>query len=221
MSDNHDDISRLYQQTRTEEPPMKLDSAVLRKARRAVLKKSRFNLAQWLLPLGSVAVVMLTATLFIQMKQEHPETFAPKPARDQAMPEARQAAKPAAPAKGKDAMAPAAKRETKAAKEILRLRNNESVPAQLGKAQPKETASTESGTAAGRAPAAPIANLAPMANIEEEAAEVKSAEVWLDEIRELQKQGKLDEARTRLKAFRTVYPDHSVPKELRELLPQL
>ena len=218
MNDEHDDISRLYQQTRLEEPPMKLDSAVLREARRAVEKKSRFNLAQWLLPLGSVAVVMLTATLFIQMKQEHPEAFAPEPTIEKAMPEARQAAKPE-PTKGKDASAP--KRETETKKESLLLQQNEVAPTQLGKVQPEKMPSTESRAAAGRAPAvAPVSGFAPTEDMEDAAEAVISAEVWLDEIRELQKQGKLDEARQRLKEFKAAYPDHAIPEELKALLTQ-
>lgn len=39
--------------------------------------------------------------------------------------------------------------------------------------------------------------------------------VWLEEIRELRRQGKLEEAARRLAAFRTAYPDYPLPDDLK------
>ena len=77
--DLHDELlSNLYQQSRIEEPPMALDSAILTEARKAVEKperKSIWNRMGWMMPLASVAVAMLTVSLFIQTKQEYPEVL--------------------------------------------------------------------------------------------------------------------------------------------------
>ncbi len=77
--DLHDEqLSNLYQQSRIEEPPMALDSAILTEARKAVEKpekKALWNRIGWVMPLASVAVAMLTVALFIQTKQEHPKVL--------------------------------------------------------------------------------------------------------------------------------------------------
>jgi type IV secretory pathway VirB10-like protein len=77
--DLHDEqLSNLYQQSRIEEPPMALDSVILTQARKAVEKPEKkriWNRIGWVIPLASVAVAMLTVSLFIQTKQEHPEIF--------------------------------------------------------------------------------------------------------------------------------------------------
>lgn len=85
MSDPHDELkddvlSNLYQRTRIEEPPMALDSAILSQARQAVEKpqhRSLWSRMGWVAPLASMAVVMLTVSVVIQMKQQHPESLAP------------------------------------------------------------------------------------------------------------------------------------------------
>jgi len=57
---------------------MALDSAILTQARKVVEKsekKSLWNRIGWMMPLASVAVAMLTVSLFIQTKQEHPDVL--------------------------------------------------------------------------------------------------------------------------------------------------
>jgi len=77
QDDCHDDqLSQLYQQSRMEEPPMSLDSAILTQARKVVEKPEKkriWNRIGWMVPLASTAIILLTATLVIQMKAEHPE----------------------------------------------------------------------------------------------------------------------------------------------------
>ncbi|MDX8403876.1 MAG: hypothetical protein R8K54_05665, partial [Mariprofundaceae bacterium] len=74
-------LSVLYQQSKIEEPAMRLDSAILSQGRKSVEKRSYlWCKVRWMVPLTSFALAMLTATLFIQMKQEHPEILEPSSA---------------------------------------------------------------------------------------------------------------------------------------------
>lgn len=45
----------------------------------------------------------------------------------------------------------------------------------------------------------------------------KSPEAWLDEIRTLQKQGKLISAKEKMREFRRKYPDYSLPEDLAQI----
>ncbi|OIO68044.1 MAG: hypothetical protein CO186_10915 [Zetaproteobacteria bacterium CG_4_9_14_3_um_filter_49_83] len=70
-------LSKLYRQSAREEPAMRLDSAVLSQARKAVEKAEPWCKISWLAPLATVGVAMLTVSLVIQMQQQHPEIVAP------------------------------------------------------------------------------------------------------------------------------------------------
>ncbi|NWF38567.1 hypothetical protein F3F96_05425 [Mariprofundus sp. NF] len=87
MNDKHDDefhddhLSNLYRQSRIDEPPMALDSTILAQARKAVAKPEKkrvWDRFGWKMPLASVAIAMLTVSLIIQTKQEHPEVMMPE-----------------------------------------------------------------------------------------------------------------------------------------------
>lgn len=69
--------------------------------------------------------------------------------------------------------------------------------------------STEAQLAAapGRAPATALAKSRAQA--------VRTASVWLDEIRVLRREGNLQEAERQLREFRREYPDYSLPEDLR------
>lgn len=197
----HDEsLSHIYRQSRIEEPPMALDSAILSQARKAVEKrKLRWSLAGWLLPLGSVAVVMLAATLFIQMRHEHPEVMTPELAapaerqRDDAV-KAKRAAEPL-PARDAERLVPAAKPASPAAAGTLHAPKARSL-------LKEESRAVESFDAApaGRAATKPATGSDPKR--------------WLDRIRELIRQGKTAEARASLAEFGKAYPDVPVPQDI-------
>ena len=61
--------------------------------------------------------------------------------------------------------------------------------------------------APGRVPAAALAKSRAQA--------VRTASVWLDEIRALRREGNLQEAERQLREFRREYPDYPLPEDLR------
>jgi len=220
--DPHDEqLSQLYRQSRIEEPPMALDSAILSAARQAVAKRQRRRLAGWLLPLGSVAVVMLAATLLIQMRHEHPEVMAPQleaPA-GRSMEDAEKAgrADEAVPAREKKAVAPAAApAPVSPASGILQapkaqpLLKEERRAAESFEAAPSagNAAAPEKGVAADRMAPATLQS-APAAN-----EKILYPESWIAKIRQLLKQGDKDAARRESEAFRAAYPDQPLPDDI-------
>ena len=239
----HDEqLSHLYQQSRCEEPPMVLDSAVLSQARQAVekpAKKSWWRQIGWRMPLATVAIAMLTVSLFIQMKQEQPELLAPAP----------QEMLDVGPMEegdflDEDALAPKVERERGAS--TLQKESKKSLGEMAPKAMqvaPSSTsgAATEpsaskpmsitpqdsAGAPALRSAPAPAAadSLTTGAASEKRESDTgldmssgAQIEKWLQDIRQLIRQGKLVEARDSLKAFRDAYPTYPVPEEITSAL---
>ncbi len=239
---NEDDkLSRLYQQSRTDEPPMQLDSAVLSHAREAVEKKRVFRLSRWLAPVATVATLMLTASLIIMIKSERPEVFEPNQVMDkQAAPEAerkgklseekeqegalplsvesksmRDQAAPVRMAPSKVAPAEALPSKTPAAKRSMMLQARPTAPAASDAARPE-------GFSAGKVGAAVEDHAVEEADVGNAAGrnsadalkkeQVLSPEIWLAKIREQYEQGKETEAAASLKRFRLQYPDYKVPE---------
>jgi len=216
MNDGHadDDISRLYQKSRHEQPPMRLDSAILSEARKAVEKKPGWNFARWLVPLTSVALVMLTATLFIQTRKEQPQLLAPEPAEEMAAPRKEQAPDEGAAKQEremKDIAPPSPKRKAMEDVDRMQPRANEAVREPLKKegAMDASKAVTSDDITSGRL-AAPAATLAPAPASEP----VLQPEAWLEQILELKHQGRDAEASESLEGFRLAYPDYVIPGEL-------
>jgi len=198
---DEDKLSRLYQQSRTDEPPMKLDSVVLSHARRAVARKP-FRLSRWLAPMAAVATVMLTASLIIVMKSEHPEVMETNAVMERA-------AEPL----------PVVKEARPATIEPL-MRHDQAAPARsfaipveapasqrkmMLKAPPAPAMNDAEGIASGALAEAPAA--AKKKNV------ALSPEALLAEIRELHEQGRETEATERMKQFRLQYPDYQIPAD--------
>jgi hypothetical protein len=230
MNDMHDDgISRLYQKSRIEEPPMGLDSAILTRARKAVeKKKSLWCRVRWMVPLTSFALAMLTATLFIQMKQEHPEILAPssvispapelqteeglkddlqrdlkkrKVTEDKEQTEKRDAA--AAPAPAMELKSAPAEMEVAPARKLMKQKREAVGASQF---RSRENLLEADSVAAPKAEAlkAPLKSQA-----------ILDPEAWIVKIRTLLEQKKRDEAIKELEAFKTAYPDYQLPADLK------
>ena len=231
----HDaELSNLYQRSRNEEPPMGLDSAILRQARQAVEKparKSPWGQIGWRMPLATVAIAMLTVSLVIQMKQEQPELLAPAPQEMLDVSPMQEGA-----IMNQDVPEPMMERERRASSKQKESKKS------LGEVAPKAmqmAPSSVSGTAtepsaskpmpiapqggAGATPAlrsapATAGSLATGAASEKRELDTEpvtsEAEIenWLQHIRGLIRQGKLDEARDGLKAFRDAYPEYLIPE---------
>jgi len=220
--DPHDEyLSSLYRQSRIEEPPMALDSAILSEARQAVAKPERRSLVGWLLPLGSVAVVVLAATLLIQMRHEHPEVMSPQwsaPA-GQSLEDAvkaKRAAEPT-PAREEKSMAPAAKpAPASPASGVLQapkaqpLLKEESRSLEMRDALPAAGSNVvpEKGAEADRAAPAALQS-APATN-----EKILYPESWIAKIRELLQQGNKDAAIRESEAFKAAYPDQPLPDDI-------
>jgi len=251
MNDNANDnapseetISRLYRETRREEPPLKLDSAVLSTARQAVAKPARSR-RWWLAPLAATATVLLTVTVALKVGEEPATTIVPA---ERMAPAAVEAPQPATQANEiAPAAAPAAapKRERAAeaqpaaagaaAKSIGDMRDEAAVvaapaPAPVAAPAPEAILPPRPRALASPEDSAPeLQRAAPAAKAKLAAPAVdqstlgtaemsKSPAVWLNEIVALRKQGKEAQARAELQRFRAIYPDAPLPEELKDWL---
>jgi len=224
-------ISRLYKKTRIEEPSMGLDSAILTQARQAVEKKKNlWSRARWMVPLTSFALAMLTATLFIQMKQEHPNLLAPSSviapapefqAEEGMKDDIQRELKKRAVTKGKEkaekgdaAGAPAPTMELKSAPAEM-----EATPARNLMKPLKKTKQEAVGASHFRSREAlsetDATAPAQTETLKDEA--VPDPENWIVKIRALLKDGKQDKALKELKAFRASYPNYKLPDDLKPL----
>jgi len=234
----HDaELSNLYQQSRIDEPPMALDSAILRQARQAVEKtapKPLWRHVGWRMPLATVAIAMLTVSLFLQMKQEQPELLAPaskemldvSPMQEGALMDE----EVPAPMTGPERRASSLQKESKKSLgEIAPKAMQVTPPSTSGAAKEPSISKPMLMQPPGRAGAVPALRSAPAAadSLEAGAASEKresetgselspevQIEEWLQHIRELIRQDKLDEARDVLNAFRSAYPEYPVPEEI-------
>ena len=225
-------LSRLYREADRIEPPRALDAAILAAAREAVkpAPPRRAWWQAWTLPMGVAATVVLTVTLtlMVQQEQERPMSEAPPT----------QGAPATAPQEKPDAAAdlagkPAAPREAK--QEAVK---REAEGPAVAPAPAPETAAP-AGAVAPRAPMAEsaksVAPARPAAVMRQQAApaadavesRAKSAPLrkeavgaapaqWLEDIREMKKQGKEKEAAEALAEFRKAYPDYRLPEDLRQ-----
>lgn len=67
MTEEDPKLSRRYRELPQEEPPRRLDEAILAKARRAVAPRGR-----WYFPLAAAAVVVLAVAVTVQVQREQP-----------------------------------------------------------------------------------------------------------------------------------------------------
>lgn len=69
---NHDfgdaQLSAIYRQSRVEQPPMKLDSAILSEGRNAVAKKVKWWRTSWIAPIATASVAVLAVTIGMMNK---------------------------------------------------------------------------------------------------------------------------------------------------------
>jgi len=214
-------LSNLYREAVKEEPPMKLDSAVLSEAKKAVEKKSWWRRMGWVAPLATAAVAMLTVSLVIQMKQQHPETMAPASVEE------------AAPALPALKSAPANKvllkeeRRQREAQDTVKRKSvaPASAPAKLaapsaaGMAEPEQefmrrSTMMEEEKATEADAVAPLADMPAEVQTAPKSEKMLDPENWIVKIRELLKQGEKDEARKEIEAFKAAYPDFELPDDL-------
>jgi hypothetical protein len=220
---NDERLSRLYREAAREEPAMKLDSAILSQARKAVEKNRPWWRINWIAPLATVGVAMLTVSLVIQMNQQHPQAVAPASV-EEAAPVPQSAPKraemvqdkprqegslkalkmkPAAPEPMMD-MAPA-ENEIQAAPSRAAA-GAAKKQEMMGRSQLMERDANKEAAAGVVAPAAVQAATE---------TEPLPPEQWIEKIRALLEQGKKDEAAKEIEAFRATLPDYKLPADLK------
>lgn len=224
MSQEHDlndglkdeEVSRLYAEAAQLEPPGHLDAAILAEARRAVsARPAAMPKRRWAVPLGLVASVLVMVMVGLQLPYmlEEPATMqAPQAAGIASQMEE------AAPAPPATAMAPAPVPAAKA--KAMPEREERARMDALG-SEKRSSFSSEGNVAPALKPQAPAAAVAAPAPVLLERALMKdesieaSPEDWLKRIEQLKRDGKQEEVRKELEAFRKRYPDHPIPAGLR------
>lgn len=187
-------VSRLYRQYSSAEPSLAVDRRVLAAARAALADRpvrSRGGWQRWRTPLALATTLALSLTL--ALLHERP----PAELDDQA--KGRGAAEQASP-KTSDQAAPAeAKRES------------------LPTAPVAEGAATGSRDEARLQSAPPPAARAAAPELAKSLADrARSPTAWLEEIRALRREGKVDEAERQLREFRRAHPGYALPDDFRQ-----
>jgi len=229
MNDTHNkSLSSIYQKSKIEEPPMRLDSAILSQGRKAVEKrKSLWCKVHWLIPLSSFAITLLTATLYIQMKQEHPEILEPSSiaplttlqTEERLKDDIQQHLKKRTITSDKEqtktrTAAPASAMEMKSAPIEM-----EASPAKNLMEQPKKLKRETIGASQFRSreslseadSVAPVQSKVPKSPI------ISDPETWVAKIRILLEQKRRNEAINELEAFKAAHPDYQLPPDLKTL----
>ena len=229
MADERDpDVSRRYRELGAEEPPRALDDAILAASRKGLKRRS------WHGPVALAATLVLVVAVTIQVERQKPDDDfvaaqapAPKPLEEKAelplkeervlksapakVKPAQQSARsggftpdPAAPAapppQSADALRDLAKSSERAAaaeaprRAELESRARAQVPAPAPQAAPAQEGARASGAVA---------------------ALYVGPQRWLEQIAELRKEGKHDDADKLLEEFRKTYPDYRISDEMR------
>jgi hypothetical protein len=210
VTEEHDPhISKLYRATRDAEPPSALDAKILEQANRAVRHRRR----RWMLPLSTVAVVMIGLTLTLKMVDMEPRLSSPEDfaVEEEALMEVPETKSKAPQPMRQERAAPAA------AKKEKRMRAAEPVLEMQPQLDMAPSPSREKSLQAPTAPSSTgVAEEGRVLLKEEQASDVEFAnpEEWLREIEQMVEADKLEQARVALERFREVYPDYPVPEKL-------
>lgn len=197
----------------------------------------------WTMPMGVAATLVLTATLtlMVQREQERPAPEAPAQSAPPAAPQEKKAEavdlapRPAAPPPGakREAARHEAERPPVAAPApppfVSEPKALQVAPAPAGAVSPRapmaesaEPVAPARPAAAMRQQAAPAADAvemraksAPLRKEAVGAALARTPEQWLEDIRQMKKQGKEKESAEALAEFRRAHPDYRLPEDLR------
>jgi len=235
------ELSRLYRETETLEPPRRIDDAILAASRRTADSRPRpvrAGLVRRLsAPMALAATVLLTFTVTLMVFQDAPEADKAQTGMKAGGADSR-AEKPV-PAEAKSARAPQAEsrrdapstqlreaidtlgkrqglQESQESQEPRRARESEpmraSRPTQSAPSAPAPSASPRQEAASTPRSAGGVGALAGRSADE---AKERSPEKWLEDIRKLKAQDKTPEAERELAEFRKRYPEYRLPEDLR------
>jgi hypothetical protein len=177
-----------WRELQQEEPPDLLDQSVRNAARRALSTRSRRRSMRWLGSLATAAVVVLAVAIVIQQDQEGPTPPVPK----------------------SDGY-----RLDKATSAEKRASDATEAEQEPGRA---ELMLQRAPSAAAESPTPREETIAPAALDEamESDATLPTPEDWVQRLLQLEQEGRDEELRLELNAFREAYPDYPLPPELQE-----
>lgn len=235
-------LSGVYRQGTTLEPPAALDAAILAAARQAVQPVTVRPQTWWKrlrTPMALTATVLLAVMLTFTVERQPAELPPPvldeqapapverlEPMPPHAVPAAKadaplakaKKAVPAAPAKAEQMAAPAAAPVPGSA-----LPQPAAPPAPVMRDALREERSNAVASGAAAPPAREaaeearkeVSRAAPAASLRAAKPAMRPVEDWVEEIRQLRRQGKLEEAERRLVELRQAHPEYVLPEDLR------
>lgn len=207
-------VSQRYRDLGSEEPPAKLDRAILAASRGAADRPhaplvTPAGRHRWYFSLGAAAIIVLAVAVTVHVDRERPDPESVVAAR---APEAQEA-----PARVEQAKKPAPKPQaaSKPAPPVFvpdpKPRVQEA-PRELARER-APAAANSAGAAAGprgEPQAAPPAEMRAQRDSSAQA-EVEAPEAWLERIARLRKEGRHEEADKALAEFRKRYPEYKIP----------
>ena len=228
-ADGHD-VTKLYHEGSTDEPPAALDRAILKAARENITPAREPRKPWWLrfalplqLALSAVLVTMLALTVD-RNPPEAPADAGPAAGESPAASQAPEAKAPLAVPSESRRSSPKADRKAEVAPAAIPVPGR-SERASAEKAAVDDAAAPVGGqsleaTRPGAAAAGAVSGVAPSsgAPATNQAAAAGSPSDWLAAIERLAGTGEKTAARVELDAFRKAYPDYPVPKRLEKLL---
>jgi hypothetical protein len=213
MADDLRDLSQVYRNAVKhedgQEPSPALDAAILAMAHRAVASRPQavqsLRFARWRVPLAMAASFLVCISIVMQFipKETGPEALvlAQMP---QALPvsERLQPSQIPPQAEAEPDTMQASKPFARAADKPVRARTT----ARLSESESSKAVAMEEAKETSDMPV-----------MREMSAKRQNPQAWLEKIEKLRRDGKIEEARESLAEFRKQYPDHELPKALRDL----
>jgi len=225
-------LSSLYMQKQGEEPSVEVDQTILQAARAAISKKTAATgpfSGSWQVPAALAAVLVLvvgiTLTLErqVDLKSDRMEHYAPT-----SEPPAAANISDQKPATGKTRLQTEDKtrrnQSLSTGNTVPAMPGAVSSPAPPAKPQPAREGA-EKATTLQTEPATETDSTLQDQSVIRQEQELKPLEAeplqtedrWIQSIRQLVKQGKVDEAEKQLADFRRVYPGYPIPEDLKRL----
>lgn len=207
-------VSQRYRELPREEPPRHVDDAILAASRRGTQSRPAPLVAptgrrRWYFPVAAAAIIVLAIAVTVHVERQQP---------DLEVAEAPVAPPASSPQEQIQAQEPAPKRETftpdpKPAPSLKSAPRDDARLADLYKATPAPPApASPPATAPSRAEGQSAMGERRAATDSIAAAAARSPEQWLQQIADLRRQGRHEEADRELAQFRKRHPDYRIPE---------